>query len=122
MQTENSQPEGKRIMPETRITEFPTLSVDPRVGISENYVRLFFLTYDIKKYCLSLAICFIFEILCRITTFLNVFHCFSRGLMRDVTSEIQSSEVILTLRVSCQPIGKQNLPTPLKKNKLLSQR
>ena len=34
MQTEISQPEGKRIMPETRITSFPALSVDPRVGIS----------------------------------------------------------------------------------------
>ena len=34
VQTENSQPEGKRIMPETRFTEFPALSADPRVGIS----------------------------------------------------------------------------------------
>ena len=34
MQTEKSQPEGKRIMAETRFTEFPALSVDPRVGIS----------------------------------------------------------------------------------------
>ena len=33
MQTEKSQPEGKRIMPETRFTEFPTLSIDSRVGI-----------------------------------------------------------------------------------------
>ena len=36
MQTEKSQPEGKRIMPETRFTEFPALSVDPRVGISRS--------------------------------------------------------------------------------------
>ena len=34
MQTEKSQPEGKRIMPETRFTELPALSVDPRVEIS----------------------------------------------------------------------------------------
>ena len=34
MQTKKSQPESKRIMPETRFTEFPALSVDPRVGIS----------------------------------------------------------------------------------------
>ena len=33
MQTEKSQPEGKRIMPETRFTDFPALSVDPKVGI-----------------------------------------------------------------------------------------
>ena len=31
-----SQPEGKRIMPETRFTEFPTLSVDPKVGVSQS--------------------------------------------------------------------------------------
>ena len=31
MQTEKSQPEGKRMVPETRFTEFPALSVDPRV-------------------------------------------------------------------------------------------
>ena len=34
MQIEKSQPERKRIMPETRFTSFPALSVDPRVGIS----------------------------------------------------------------------------------------
>ena len=34
MQTEKSQPEGERIMPERRFTEFLALSVDPRVGIS----------------------------------------------------------------------------------------
>ena len=34
MQTEKSQPEGKRMMPETRFTEFPALSVDRRIGIS----------------------------------------------------------------------------------------
>ena len=34
MQTEQSQPEGKRIMPETRFTKFPTLSVHLRAGIS----------------------------------------------------------------------------------------
>ena len=36
MQTEKSQPEGKRIMPETRFTKFPALSFDPRVGISQS--------------------------------------------------------------------------------------
>ena len=36
MQTEKSQPEGKRIMPETRFTEFTVLSVDPRVKISQS--------------------------------------------------------------------------------------
>ena len=34
MQIENTKAEGKRIMSETTFTEFPTLSVDPRVEIS----------------------------------------------------------------------------------------
>ena len=36
MQTEKSQSKSKRIMSETRFTEFPALSVDPRVGISRS--------------------------------------------------------------------------------------
>ena len=36
MQTEKSLPEGKRIMPETRFTEFLALSVHPKVGISRS--------------------------------------------------------------------------------------
>ena len=36
MQREKSQPEGQRIMSETRFTEFPALSIDPRVGISQS--------------------------------------------------------------------------------------
>ena len=35
-QTEKSPPEGKRIMSETRFTELPALSADPRVGISQS--------------------------------------------------------------------------------------
>ena len=36
MLTKPSQPEGERIMPETRFTVFPILSVDPRVWISRS--------------------------------------------------------------------------------------
>ena len=36
MKTAKSQPEGERMMPETRFTEFPALSVDLRVGISRS--------------------------------------------------------------------------------------
>ena len=36
MQTEKFQTEGRRIMLETRFTDFPALSVDPRVGISRS--------------------------------------------------------------------------------------
>ena len=71
MQTEKSQSEGKQIMPETSFTEFPTLSVDQKVGISqpalETDVLLFFL--PMKNYYLSYVISFIFDILCRIMTY-----------------------------------------------------
>ena len=47
MQTEKSQPDGKQIMLETSFTEFPALSVDPRVGIFRSSLEtddgLFFL-------------------------------------------------------------------------------
>ena len=36
MQTKKSQREGKRLMLETRFTEFPASSVGPRVGISRS--------------------------------------------------------------------------------------
>ena len=42
MQMEKSQPEGKRIMPETKFTSFPALSVDPRVGFFYLYRRPMF--------------------------------------------------------------------------------
>ena len=52
MQTEKSQPKGKKIMLETRFTKFPALSIDLRVGISrsasETNVWLFFLPMTLK--------------------------------------------------------------------------
>ena len=36
MQTEKSQPDGKRIKPETMFTDFPAKSVHPRAGISRS--------------------------------------------------------------------------------------
>ena len=36
MLTDKSQAEGKWIMPETRFTEFPALSVGPRIGLSRS--------------------------------------------------------------------------------------
>ena len=53
MQTKKFQPEGKLIMPEMRFTEFPVLSVDPRVGIFWSVLEtddgLFFLPITGKK-------------------------------------------------------------------------
>ena len=69
MQTEKFQPESERIMPETRCTEFPALSIDPRVGISRDRCLIIFLTCDIKHYYLSFVISFTLCILRRITTF-----------------------------------------------------
>ena len=47
LQTEKSQPEGKRIMPEMRLTEFPALSVYPLVLISRSASRP---TFDYFSY------------------------------------------------------------------------
>ena len=53
MQVEKTQPEGKRIIPEISFTEFPAISVDPRVGISRSAseidVCLFFLPMTLKN-------------------------------------------------------------------------
>ena len=72
LQTEKSQPEGKRIMPETRFTEFTTLSVDQRVGISRSAAAtddIIFLTYDIKNIIYHSSFFSFFDILRCITTF-----------------------------------------------------
>ena len=48
MQTEKFQPEGKRIMPETRFIEFPALPLDPRVAIFLSAFGEFFLPMTLK--------------------------------------------------------------------------
>ena len=66
MYTDESKPESKRIMPKTRLTEFPALSVDPRVGISRTALETkrpmiyYFITCDIICYYLSFVISFFF--------------------------------------------------------------
>ena len=52
MQTKKSKPEGERIMPETRFTEFPVLSVDPKVEISQSASE----TDDRYHFCYTYAI------------------------------------------------------------------
>ena len=69
MQTEKFQPEGERIMPEARFTEFTALSVDSRVGFSvfRHRIPMFiFLTYDIEIIILLFVISVIFVILRRV--------------------------------------------------------
>ena len=115
MQTEKSQPEGKRIMPETRLTELSALSIDPRVGIywsawrpKFNYFS--YLKYEIQNCHIVSAIAFIFDILRRITTFSERHSVVCCWCKNDVTSEIQSSDV--TFNVACelsQPMGKTEL-------------
>ena len=50
MKTKKSQPEGKQIMPETRLTKFPALSVDPRVGIFGSALETDDYFYSLMKY------------------------------------------------------------------------
>ena len=119
MQTEKSQLKGKRIMLDTRFTECPALSVDPRVGILNlisgiirspcrwnfsvcigNRCLIIFLTYDNIFFYLS------FDILRRITTFSephSVLFFFSFWYKSDVTSEIYSSDV--TFNVACGAVS-----------------
>ena len=56
MQTEKSQPKGKRIMSETSLTGFPALSVGPKVGVSRS-ASILCLTYGIK---ILISICHVF--------------------------------------------------------------
>ena len=61
MQNEKSQPSGQRIMPETRQTSFPALSVDPRAGISpsasetDDRVYFFWQQQLIQQQCLFIC-------------------------------------------------------------------
>ena len=98
MQTEKSQLEGERIMLETRFTEFPALSVDPKIGISrptsENNVLLIFLSSTLKvvsnhssflvflTFYVASSVILPYIILLR--TSFGIFH----GAACDVTSEI----------------------------------
>ena len=59
MQIKKSQPEGERIMPETKFFEFSALSVDPRVGISRLHRRPMF---DYFSYLFHLKLLFIIVI------------------------------------------------------------
>ena len=72
MQTEKSQAEGKWIMPKTRFTGFPALSIDGRIGISRSAsqidVCLLFLPITLKFFEIVYHF-FHYDILCRITTF-----------------------------------------------------
>ena len=65
---QKSHPKGKRIMPETRFTDFPALSVDPRAGLSDfsicigDQCLIIFLTYDINICYLLSVISFILTV------------------------------------------------------------
>ena len=62
MQSEKSQLEGERIMPETRFAEFPASTVDPRVVISRSASETN-VTHDTKNYYLSFVLNSVFDIL-----------------------------------------------------------
>ena len=73
MQTKKSQPDGKQIMPRTRFTGFPEVSVGPSVEVSWSASEgdrcfIIFRTYDIKNYYLSFVPSLIFDIQRHITS------------------------------------------------------
>ena len=105
MQTEKSQLEGKRIMPEVMFNKAPELFDDPRVKISrsasETDILLFILPMTLKLISYhSLFILFLtFYVTKRHSP--NVIRRFSSWTINDVTSEIKSSDVMFNSRVSC---------------------
>ena len=98
MQTEKSQPEGKRIMPEMKFTSFLALSVDPRVGISRYALEtddiLFFLPIMGKIKALKRIF---YKKLYEWPT-PNVIWRFSLRRVKNVSKQLMS---ILMSRVSC---------------------
>ena len=91
-------------MPETKFTEFPALSVDPKVGISrsasETDVWLFVLAMTLSINTVSL----IFDILRRIKTFEShsmIFVFFSWWCKNGITIKLRDLEPLLTSRVNC---------------------
>ena len=80
------QPEGKRIMPETRFTQFP------RVGISRSASDIF-LTMTLKFVIYHSSFLSFLTFYAPKRTFPNAIRCFSRWCKSDVSSEIKSSNV-----------------------------
>ena len=126
MQTEKPQPEGKQILLETRITEFPALSVDSRVGIfrsaSETDVGLIFLPMTLKLFKYH-SLFLLFMILTPHYDLLHMsFGVFFFFLMH-VTSLLKFKILtsFLTWRVSCLgPWARKKYPTSLKLEQILS--
>ena len=56
MQTKNPNPNGKRIMPETRSTEFPALNIDLRVEISRSASDFFTCYWENSTYYNNISI------------------------------------------------------------------
>ena len=102
-QTEKFQNDGKRIMLETRFTEFPALSVDARLFVLpiieklEALKRIFTITlYDGQNR--------------------NVIRRFSSRRVKNVCKQLMS------LSVSCELFQLMNFPAPLKTEQTLSHR
>ena len=131
VQTERSQPEGQRIMPETRFTAFLAISVGPRVGISRLHRRPIFdyffssMTLKIIKYfsILTSFFNFIFDIVRRISTLYDCHSLFF--VLAHVTSHLKFRILtsFCTSRVSCViPWARKKFPVPLQIRQILSHR
>ena len=119
MQTEKSQPEGRRVMPKTRFTSFPALSVDPRVEISWSASvtdEIIFLTYYWKTRRIWKNI--YNKVVWRPTP--NVILRFSLLCVKNACMQMTS---LLVSHVSClSPWARQNFPAPLKIEQTMSHR
>ena len=107
MQTEKSQPEGKRIMPET---EFPALSVDSRLGFLGLHRRpmIDYFSYILLNKIILIPDSF-YNLRCMTAIAIRSFSLRRAGVVcKQLTSHLAS-------RVSClSPWVRQNFQAPLK--------
>ena len=115
IRTEKSQPEGKWIMLETRFTEFPALSIGPRVGFLSLHWRLmtgYFFSPMTLKIIVYHSTLLLFDILHCITIFPK-----RQSVFFMVTSlmKVRILTSLLMSHVSClSPWVRQNFPALLK--------
>ena len=109
MQTENSLPEGKRIMPERRSTEFLNYPLTRRLGFLGLHRRSMI---DYFSYLLLNKIVLFLKVFRCMTATPNVIRSFSIRRVSVVCKQLAS---LSSSRANClSPWARQNFPAPLK--------
>ena len=122
MQTQKSPPEGKRMMPETRFTEFRHYPLVQRLGfldLHRGMIFVFLIYYWIKLYCFFDIFCSIYDVW-RPT--LNVIWSFSLRRVSVVCKQLTSLLHVASRVSYLSSWTRQNFPSPLKSEQTLSNR